>query len=46
MVKSRQRLRLGMLPLGFVLTACALLTAFPFFWMLTSSLKPLSESYS
>ena len=35
-----------MVPLGIVLTAGALLTAFPFIWMLTSSVKPLSESYS
>src|SRR6267143_1854336 len=46
MAKSRERPRLAMLPIGFVLTAGALLTAFPFFWMLASSVKPLSESYT
>ena len=46
MVRGRNRSRLSMLPLGVVLTAGALLTAFPFFWMLTSSVKPLSESYT
>lgn len=46
MVNSRGRRRFSMVPLGVVLTAGALLTAFPFIWMLTSSVKPLSESYS
>ena len=31
--------------LGALLAAGAVLTAFPFFWMLTSSLKPLIEAY-
>src|ERR1700682_6764601 len=31
---------------GAVLAAGALLTAFPFFWMLTTSLKPIGESYT
>src|SRR5258707_13871574 len=30
---------------GFLLAAGAVLTAFPFFWMLTTSLKPLIEAY-
>ena len=36
--------RRTMLPLGVLLTLGALLTAFPFIWMLTTSAKPLSES--
>ena len=36
--------RLRLLPLAVLLTAGALLTAFPFFWMLTTSVKPLSAS--
>jgi multiple sugar transport system permease protein len=39
-VKGRNRL------LGVALVAGALLTAFPFFWMVTSSLKPLTEAVS
>ena len=35
-----------MLPIGALLAIGALLTSFPFFWMLTTSLKPLSESYT
>ena len=31
---------------GFLLAVGALLTAFPFFWMVTTSLKPLIESYN
>ena len=31
---------------GVVLAAGAVLTAFPFLWMLTTSLKPLAESYN
>src|SRR5713226_9364395 len=31
---------------GAVLAFGAVLTAFPFFWMLTTSLKPLAESYT
>jgi multiple sugar transport system permease protein len=41
-----KRPRLAVLPIGLVLTAGALLTAFPFIWMLTSSVKPLTESYT
>lgn len=32
------------MPLAVLLTAGAVLTAFPFFWMLTTSIKPLSAS--
>jgi multiple sugar transport system permease protein len=32
--------------LGSLLALGAVLTAFPFFWMLTTSLKPLAESYN
>jgi multiple sugar transport system permease protein len=32
--------------LGALLTAGAVVTAFPFFWMLTTSLKPLMEAYN
>lgn len=38
--------RRNVLILGILLTIGALLTAFPFFWMLTTSVKPLSESRS
>jgi multiple sugar transport system permease protein len=38
--------RAGVLILGVLLTAGAVLTAFPFFWMLSTSLKPLAESYT
>src|SRR5690348_16715838 len=31
---------------GLLLAAGAVMTAFPFFWMLTTSLKPLIEAYS
>src|SRR5580704_10083490 len=31
---------------GAFLAVGALLTAFPFFWMLTTSLKPIAESYT
>jgi multiple sugar transport system permease protein len=31
---------------GALLAVGAVLTAFPFFWMLTTSLKPIAESYS
>src|SRR5258707_13849882 len=34
------------LVVGAVLAFGAVLTAFPFFWMLTTSLKPLAESYT
>src|SRR6266481_1155006 len=46
MAEGRQRPRVAILPIGVALTAGALLTAFPFFWMLTSSVKPLTESYT
>src|SRR5713226_629915 len=42
----RARSRRSVFLIGIALTAGALLTAFPFFWMLTSSVKPLSESYT
>jgi multiple sugar transport system permease protein len=38
--------RLSLVPLGALLAVGALLTSFPFLWMLSSSLKPLSESYT
>ena len=34
-----------MLPIGALLAVGALLTSFPFLWMLSTSLKPRSESY-
>ncbi len=37
---------IGVLPIGALLAAGALLTSFPFFWMLTTSLKPIGESYT
>jgi multiple sugar transport system permease protein len=40
------RPRASVLALGALLAVGALLTAFPFFWMLTTSLKPLAESYT
>jgi multiple sugar transport system permease protein len=43
---SVHRRRLSLLPTAVLLTLGAVLTAFPFLWMLTSSLKPLSESYT
>ncbi len=36
----------GVWPIGALLAIGALLTSFPFFWMLTTSLKPLGESYA
>jgi multiple sugar transport system permease protein len=39
---ARRRRRLA--PLAILLAAGAVLTAFPFLWMLTTSVKPLSES--
>jgi multiple sugar transport system permease protein len=45
MVNSGDRRR-SVVPIGIALTLGAALTAFPFFWMLTSSVKPLSESYT
>jgi multiple sugar transport system permease protein len=41
-----RRRRFSLLPTAVLLTLGAFLTAFPFLWMLTSSLKPLSESYT
>lgn len=41
-----RRRRLSLVPTAALLTLGALLTAFPFVWMLTSSVKPLSESYT
>ena len=38
--------QLGVAVLGVVLAAGAVLTAFPFLWMLTTSLKPLIEAYN
>jgi multiple sugar transport system permease protein len=40
----RRRRSVRLLPLAVLLTAGAVLTAFPFFWMLTTSVKPLSQS--
>lgn len=40
------RRRLSLLPTAVALSLGAVLTAFPFIWMLTSSVTPLSESYS
>ncbi len=37
---------LGPALVGTLLAFGALLTAFPFFWMLTTSLKPIAESYT
>jgi multiple sugar transport system permease protein len=45
MVTTRGR-RISVPVVGFVLAVGAVLTAFPFFWMLTTSLKPLIESYN
>lgn len=45
MVTSRGR-RVSVPIVGFLLAAGAVLTAFPFFWMLATSLKPLIEAYN
>src|SRR5260370_73672 len=45
MVTSRGR-RVSVPIVGFLLAAGAVLTAFPFFWMLTTSLQPLIEAYN
>ena len=45
MVTTRGR-RISVPIVGFLLAVGAVLTAFPFFWMLTTSLKPLIESYN
>ena len=37
---------LGPVLVGALLATGAVLTAFPFFWMLTTSLKPIAESYT
>jgi len=42
MTRTGRRLRL--VPTAVVLSVGALLTAFPFFWMLSTSVKPLGES--
>src|SRR5260370_8233675 len=44
--KASMRRGLGPVLVGTLLAAGALLTAFPFFWMLTTSLKPIAESYT
>jgi multiple sugar transport system permease protein len=43
---TRTKRRPQLVPLGVLLTIGAALTAFPFFWMLSTSLKPLAESVS
>ena len=40
------RHKTGVVPTGALLGMGALLTSFPFFWMLTTSLKPIAESYT
>src|SRR5258708_32213950 len=40
------RSRTGVVLVGVLLSAGAVLTGFPFFWMLTTSLKPIGESYT
>jgi multiple sugar transport system permease protein len=42
--RTERRRIVRLLPLGVLLTAGAVLTAFPFLWMLTTSVKPLSQS--
>jgi multiple sugar transport system permease protein len=42
--RTKRRRIVRLLPLGVLLTAGAVLTAFPFLWMLTTSVKPLSQS--
>jgi multiple sugar transport system permease protein len=42
-IRRRRRI-VRLLPLAVLLTAGAVLTAFPFFWMLATSVKPLSQS--
>ena len=37
---------MGVSPVGILLSVGAVLTAFPFFWMLTTSVKPIGESYT
>jgi multiple sugar transport system permease protein len=40
------RSRTGVVLVGVLLSVGAVLTGFPFFWMLTTSLKPIGESYT
>jgi len=40
------RSRTGVVLVGILLLAGAVLTGFPFIWMLTTSLKPIAESYT
>src|ERR1700682_3791482 len=40
------RRRISVWPIGGLLMIGAVLTSFPFFWMLTTSLKPIGESYT
>jgi multiple sugar transport system permease protein len=42
--QATRRRRGRLAPVAIVLTVGAMLTAFPFFWMLTTSIKPLSEA--
>jgi multiple sugar transport system permease protein len=44
MTKQTARRRMRLAPLAILLTGGAVLTAFPFLWMITTSVKPLSES--
>ena len=46
MTISSRRDRRRTVPIGLALTVGAVLTAFPFFWMLTTSFKPLDQSYT
>ena len=41
---AKRRRAMRLLPVAVLLTAGAVLTAFPFLWMLTTSVKPLSQS--
>ncbi len=41
---AKRRRTMRLIPLAVLLTAGAVLTAFPFVWMLTTSVKPLSQS--
>ncbi|HEY0697515.1 MAG TPA: carbohydrate ABC transporter permease [Micromonospora sp.] len=44
MTRPAARRRRRLIPLAILLTVGAVLTAFPFFWMLSTSVKPLGES--
>jgi len=46
MTRPGRRRRRRVLPIGVLLAIGAVLTAFPFLWMLTTSIKPLSDSRS